>query len=332
MAHNVLLTGRGALTFGGGEINGESWRNRTWVTMLALSLALHAAAGLLIPSLSARGPKAPEPEKVVFVDLAAQAPASAKLPGEAEKPGGPEPAVSEPEMVPLVDVPPPPSGYIATIRIAPAPPVPPSPAPRRASAPPPVAAPPPAAPQKPVPRPVTVTQGVPEGPVRATFSTSDSPGAAHDAGQGAPPGGPDSGAADNSARSGSDTGAGFPASAGDRAGSEAGAPGVTAGRSNRIFKENEVDVIPRPTFRPDPPISRRAKRLGMEEGDAKALLRVAPDGKVVSVSLISENPEGITDEAFLNVLRSWLFTPGRKAGKPVTVELIQAVRFVGAAQ
>ncbi|MBI5844733.1 MAG: energy transducer TonB [Deltaproteobacteria bacterium] len=306
------------MAHGENTINGDDWRNRSWITMLALSLALHAAAGLLVPVLAKRAERKPAPERVVFVDLAAVAPAPGLSP--AAEPGSASPE-TEPEVVPL-DVPPPPSGYIATIRIAPTPPAAPPPAPVKPQAPPARVEPPPA-PPAPKPGSVTFSEGAPGFPVRSTVSAREP------SGQGLETGGPDSGAAGGAAKAGAETGQGSPA--GDRTGTDDGLSGAASGSGNRIFKKTEVDVIPKPTFRPDPPISRRARRLGIEEGEAKALIRVSPDGRVTDVSLVSENPEGITDEAFLATLRSWLFTPGIKAGRPVTVEMIQSVRFVRAA-
>lgn len=313
----LFANGIQVVTYETNTMNSDDWRNRPWITMLALSLALHAAAGLLVPVLAQRAGRKPAPERVVFVDLATMVPAPGLSPSAEPVSASPE---TEPEVIPL-DVPPPPSGYIATIRIAPPPPAAPPPAPPKPQAPPARTEPPP--PAAPKPGAVYFSEGPPVEPVRSAVSMAEPSGQGISTdGTGSEPGG-------GADRTGAERSPGNPA--GGSTGPDDGLSGAASGDGRRIFQKTEVDVIPKPTFHPDPPISRRARRLGIEEGQAKALIRVAPDGRVAEVRLVSENPEGITDEAFLATLRSWLFTPGRKAGRAVTVEMIQPVRFERAA-
>lgn len=73
--------------------------------------------------------------------------------------------------------------------------------------------------------------------------------------------------------------------------------------------------------------------LPSASGDRAARLvrRLGPEERVIAVTLLYENPNGIVDEDFSATLRSRLFISGRKAAKPVTVETTQTVRFVKAA-
>ena len=95
---------------------------------------------------------------------------------------------------------------------------------------------------------------------------------------------------------------------------------------NAILDQGEVDVIPTPSFKQNPRYPYRAKRMGME-GEVKIRFLVDREGKVSQIEILSASPPGVFEEAVLNAVSSWKYTPGELMGRQVATRVTTSVRF-----
>lgn len=78
---------------------------------------------------------------------------------------------------------------------------------------------------------------------------------------------------------------------------------------------------------PAPEYPRLARRRGWQ-GTVLLAVEVKEDGTVGAVSVRTGSTYSILDEAALEAVEKWRFTPGTKAGRPVAMEVLVPVHFV----
>lgn len=88
---------------------------------------------------------------------------------------------------------------------------------------------------------------------------------------------------------------------------------------------DEAPTKPKPKSVPQPLYPASAREAGVE-GKVRVEITVGPDGKVVSVRLLSGLGHGL-DEAALEAARRASFEPGQRCGKPATATFVVSMRF-----
>lgn len=113
---------------------------------------------------------------------------------------------------------------------------------------------------------------------------------------------------------------------------------VTAGSSSSSAPPASTSsatatAAPQPTVTPAKPLSRtpprfppRAQRDGVT-GVVVVQLHITVSGVVDDVRVVEADPAGVFDEAALDAVRRWTFTPATSDGAPVASWLRQTVRF-----
>jgi TonB family protein len=87
-----------------------------------------------------------------------------------------------------------------------------------------------------------------------------------------------------------------------------------------------VVTNPRATYSPDPKFPKKARK-GHKKGEIVFSLVVGADGIPRDIKLMRGlSPE--LDEAALDALKEWRFTPGMKDGKPVAVQVTVQINFI----
>ena len=77
---------------------------------------------------------------------------------------------------------------------------------------------------------------------------------------------------------------------------------------------------------PSPDYPRRARQLGFE-GTVLLDVAVNAGGGVDAVAVAASSGYAILDEAALNAVKKWRFTPARRGGMPVAARVQVPVRF-----
>ena len=93
-----------------------------------------------------------------------------------------------------------------------------------------------------------------------------------------------------------------------------------------ILDENQVDVIPAPTYKRNPQYPYRARRMGLE-GEVKIQFTVDPEGLVSDIVILDANPPDVFNEAVMDAVSSWQYSPGELAGQKVTCRVTTTVVF-----
>lgn len=93
-----------------------------------------------------------------------------------------------------------------------------------------------------------------------------------------------------------------------------------------IMNENTVDVKPRVTSRPPLEYPASALKNGIK-GYVVINMLVAKDGSVELAKVLEAQPAGIFDNAALNAVRTWRFSPAQYKAKPVKMWVKQKIRF-----
>ncbi|MBR6273234.1 MAG: energy transducer TonB [Bacteroidales bacterium] len=97
--------------------------------------------------------------------------------------------------------------------------------------------------------------------------------------------------------------------------------------SGLIFDSDEVDVAPQPISCPRPQFPYRAKMRGVS-GKVRVAFTVLENGLVENVEVIAAEPSGFFEEAALDAVRKWRFSPGKKQGKPVSTMMKSTIDFL----
>ncbi len=97
--------------------------------------------------------------------------------------------------------------------------------------------------------------------------------------------------------------------------------------SGRIFDSDEVDVAPQPISCPRPQFPYRAKVRGVS-GMVRVAFTVLENGLVENVEVIEAEPSGFFEEAALDAVRKWRFSPGKKQGTPMCTKMKSTIDFM----
>lgn len=87
-----------------------------------------------------------------------------------------------------------------------------------------------------------------------------------------------------------------------------------------------VAAKPRYSTNPQPHYPKIARRRGWQ-GTTKLAVTVNSEGEVEKLAVRQSSGYTLLDQAALEAVRDWLFNPGRKAGKAVTMEVVVPIRF-----
>jgi len=93
-----------------------------------------------------------------------------------------------------------------------------------------------------------------------------------------------------------------------------------------IMNESTVDSKPKILSRPPLEYPASALKDGIK-GYVIINLLVAKDGSVELAKVLESQPVGVFDNAALNAVRSWRFSPAKYKGKPVKLWAKQKIRF-----
>jgi len=93
-----------------------------------------------------------------------------------------------------------------------------------------------------------------------------------------------------------------------------------------VMSEDTVDIKPRATFKAPIKYPASAAKNGIE-GYVVLNLLIAKDGSIQLSKVLESNPRGVFDNAVLNAIRDWRFTPARYKGGSVPVWVKQKVKF-----
>jgi len=93
-----------------------------------------------------------------------------------------------------------------------------------------------------------------------------------------------------------------------------------------IMNENTVDVKPKVLARPPLEYPAEAAKDGIK-GYVVINILIAKDGSVEIAKILESQPANIFDDAALNAVRSWRFSPAKYKMKPVKMWAKQKIRF-----
>jgi len=93
-----------------------------------------------------------------------------------------------------------------------------------------------------------------------------------------------------------------------------------------IMNENTVDVKPKVLARPPLEYPAEAAKDGIK-GYVVMNILIAKDGSVELAKVLESEPSDIFDNAALNAVRSWRFSPAKYKQKPVKMWAKQKIRF-----
>ncbi len=106
---------------------------------------------------------------------------------------------------------------------------------------------------------------------------------------------------------------------GDVVGDSLGMLGDDLTNKDVVMTENSVDAPPRPLSGNRPPAyPRSAAKMGIT-GTVTLKLLVTAGGEVKNIRVLTSSPPGVFDEAALNAVRRWMFSPATYQGQPVSM-------------
>jgi len=98
------------------------------------------------------------------------------------------------------------------------------------------------------------------------------------------------------------------------------------GKGDTVMTEDVVDQLPQVQHRDPIPFPELALEKGID-GYVTVNVLVNKKGSVEKVKLLEAHPEGIFEQAALNGVRGWNFSPAEYQGRLVSVWIKQKVRF-----
>ncbi len=101
---------------------------------------------------------------------------------------------------------------------------------------------------------------------------------------------------------------------------------LLGGVNGVVMTDDTVDDPPQATFQAPMQYPPRAKAKGVR-GYVVLSLLIGVTGEIEQVSIIESFPDGVFDEAVLQGVRQWKFTPAMYQGKAVRAWARQRVRF-----
>lgn len=94
-----------------------------------------------------------------------------------------------------------------------------------------------------------------------------------------------------------------------------------------VMTKDAVDALPTPAESNRPPeVSARARRDGVS-GFVQVQFLITKSGAVEQLEVIKATPAGVFEQAVLDTVPSWRFTPATYKGQPVTMRIRQTIRF-----
>jgi protein TonB len=93
-----------------------------------------------------------------------------------------------------------------------------------------------------------------------------------------------------------------------------------------VVNEEAVQEPPTPVERVAPTFPARARALG-QSGSVTLSFVVDIDGSTADVHVVESIPPGVFDDAAVEAVRRWRFSPGEQDGAPVAVRVRQTLRF-----
>lgn len=93
-----------------------------------------------------------------------------------------------------------------------------------------------------------------------------------------------------------------------------------------VAAQGEADLKPNPTESPRPFYPRAARQRGWQ-GVVTVLVHVAENGMPLEVAVKESSGHSVLDEAAVDAVKRWRFTPARHGGRPVTAAVEVPVRF-----
>ncbi len=93
-----------------------------------------------------------------------------------------------------------------------------------------------------------------------------------------------------------------------------------------IMDAGQLDIIPAPSFKRHPRYPYRAKRMGIE-GSVNIRFLVDEQGYVSNITIIKAEPPGIFEQAVLDAVSTWKYTPGELMGNKVKAWVTTTVVF-----
>ncbi len=93
-----------------------------------------------------------------------------------------------------------------------------------------------------------------------------------------------------------------------------------------IMNENTVDIKPKVLSRPPLEYPENALKDGIK-GYVIINMLIGKDGSVELAKVLESQPAGVFDNAALNAVRSWRFSPAKYKAKPVKMWAKQKIRF-----
>lgn len=102
--------------------------------------------------------------------------------------------------------------------------------------------------------------------------------------------------------------------------------GGTEALDQLVMTDSAVDVPPRPLVQQKPAYPARARAKGIT-GQVTLEFVIDRDGRVETPEVAEATPSGVFDDAALEALRRWRFTPATYKGQPVRVRRRLTLRF-----
>ncbi len=93
-----------------------------------------------------------------------------------------------------------------------------------------------------------------------------------------------------------------------------------------VMSEDTVDSKPKVVSRPPLEYPADALKKGIK-GYVTINMLIAKDGSVELAKILESQPVGVFDNAALNAVRAWRFSPAKYKGKPVKLWAKQKIRF-----
>jgi protein TonB len=107
---------------------------------------------------------------------------------------------------------------------------------------------------------------------------------------------------------------------------DAGQLAVVATANSTRSSGADVDVIPQSVFSPSPNYPAAALQA-RREGRVVLRVRVAADGQVSRIGILTSSGDGSLDAAARSAVSRWRFEPARRAGIAVATEIAVPIRF-----
>ena len=95
---------------------------------------------------------------------------------------------------------------------------------------------------------------------------------------------------------------------------------------NMVMTQDSVDAMPRIMQRTSPRYPPRARASGLT-GLVTLNLLIGLSGEVIKVKVLQSTPPGVFDEAAIEAVRGWQFSPATYQGQAVKVWARQTLRF-----